>query len=231
MATFNNTYAMSLIDNVDVMVNTIEHALSLHAENVKREVDTIAAFKAQSSDYYATFCAVKAILSAGMKLDANISAAHAIASAMMLDDTAMSWDDVDCIIRRAAPSCGSVSYGASVRAIAEQWNMLASLTAHDMTWNTLRNVKGLAHKTTSWALALWNANNNVFTLDRWMLRGISGVNDITTINDTEYDLLANIMLDIVNEYFPTYAPLVVQWSLWNEYRHAGQHASHIAIAQ
>lgn len=215
-----------IVNQPEVYVHFVQSAYDTYADAIMSDVRTLRTFQRDYPEYYAKFCVVTAIMSNGMELNNSFRAAHAIVDAMIMSPNSdMTYEDVDYIVKSMVPSAGSLAYGASVKAIATQWQTIAAWTPDMMNYGTVRTLKGMGPKTGSWAVALHNHNANVFTLDRWMLRGIAGFSQTGNISVTEtvYTMLADMFLMICDML--ELSPLVAQWSMWNTYRN-NEHADH-----
>lgn len=215
-----------IVNNPDTYVQFVQSAYDTYAADVMSDIRTLRAFQSDYPEYYAKFCIVTAIMSNGMQLEQSFYAAHAIVDAMMISPNSdMAYDDVDLIVKSRVPSAGSLAYGSSIKYIAAQWQIIAAWMPNMMDYGTVRTLDGMGPKTGSWAIALHDHNANVFTLDRWMLRGIAGFPQTGNIavSQTVYNMIADMMLAICDML--EVSPLVAQWSMWNTYRN-NEHADH-----
>lgn len=215
----------------DAIAAELRAAVALHGERIVAEIETIRAKRAQDPALWARFVVAKAILSPGVKLDPNIRLAVFLRDAIERGETVETYDHAIPYIK-AAHYYGRSS-GANVNRALNAYHSLKNHSwERAMEWSEL-TYPGLSLKTRSWALALNDASNRVYTLDTHMLRGfarLAGIDGTSfTITDSAYPKLAALLLDIHDQVCPDYAPLVSQWALWNEYRHPGIHASHLGI--
>ena len=104
-----------------------------------------------------------------------------------------------------------------------------------MTKKNLLALKGMGYKTTSFALALYDDLNPVFTLDLHMLRMIASVaglgNDVNV--DPPKGKVYNALEAAVVEWTQAReieSPFIAQWSLWNHWGF-NRHVSHLPIIQ
>lgn len=215
------------------------YAVSLHHEAIMREIRLFDTCRRRDPSRWAKLCCVKSILSPGADLDRNIEAAHLLYTPIVTCKfgNPNNYDDfgvVKNLLRQV--KYGGQCYSVNVKNIMRYQSTIAATTPADMTWNGLARIFS-GFKTRSWALALYNANNAVFTLDRHELRGLLALAGIRVESDiaapcaSRYRILRDFMLDLANELFPNLPPLCIQWALWNEFRHPGVHASHAELAR
>lgn len=221
----------------ETIVRFIDNALALHADKIMTEIVAFDTCRAHNATLWAQLANIKSITSPGVKLDTNIAFARDMIAAWNTGRDMRAYDDAEDI--RARVRYGGRSVGANINNACAMWNgSVATMSHADMTWETLatwndgKAYSGHALKTRSWSLAVYDARSRVFTLDVHMLRGLASMARMmcANISDAAYLKLAAFMLDICDTEFPQYPPLVVQWAMWNEFRHAGKHASHIALA-
>ena len=235
----SQTYTISADDSIQIIASlpairhAILHAMSLHGDAIMREIALFDNARRATPTRWAKLCMVKAIMSPGAKLSANIAASHVLYS-HVVTCSLNSFDQVRDLL--TGTSYGCITYGHNVNTLLDKQSAIAAITPYDMTWDGISHVfKGF--KTRSWALALYNAYNDVFTLDRHMLRGLLALASIfptqedVSICKSRYLTLARFMLDLSEEMYPMYPPLCIQWALWNEFRHPGMHASHADLAR
>ena len=239
MSSQTKSYTMSAVDLSNIIdarpaiMHAISHAMSLHGDAIMREIALFDNARRSNPARWAKLCMVKALMSPGAKLPANIAASHVLYS-HVVTCSLNSFEQVKDLL--TGTSYGCIAYGHNVKALLDKQSAIAATTPYDMTWNGIAQVfKGF--KTRSWALALYNAYNEVFTLDRHMLRGLLALANIVpteeevSICKSRYLTLAGFMLDLCEEMYPMYPPLCIQWALWNEFRHPGKHASHADLAR
>lgn len=221
----------------DEIAGAMRNAVNLHRDAIMREIAAFDAQRNENATRWAQLTIIKSMLSPGAKLDANIALAKMLTDTMRNGDILRTYDDAETY--RAACKYGGRSVGKNIVNSLIAWNIVRNVTPDAMTWNTLATwnngaaLTGHAIKTRSWTLALYDARNRVYTLDVHMVRGLCKLAGIErdNITDAAYTMLAAFMLELHDEICPELPPLVSQWALWNEFRHAGKHASHIALAQ
>jgi len=241
MATITLKNVLRIVENRAIVAELFRDAVAIHADAINAETSTFDTVRANDSEYWARLTMIKAILSPGCNLDKNISAAHVIHAAMMAGLQAPTFDDIKELL--ATVAYGTAAYGNNVRALIGSWQTIRNANESIMTWDGLQALSeakvlfGQGDKARSWNLALYDASSAVITLDRHMLRGIATACGITvaagdlSIGKPAYAMLVTLILDILAvELNGAYSPLCAQWSLWNEIRHPGVHASHIALA-
>jgi hypothetical protein len=135
-------------------------------------------------------------------------------------------------------SYGAQCAGQNIRKMLESWTYIQNeLQPSEMNFARLTVLQSekktrFGQKTKSWALALWDANNKVCTIDRWMARlfftiiGCDGGSE-PGVSSAAYPIIASTFVSVAEEL--GVKPLVAQWAAWNEIRHPGQHASHIGL--
>lgn len=215
-----------IVNDVEKYIDIMSNAVAKYRTDVLNDIMLMRTFQNDHPDYYAKWCNVSAIMSNGMELNNSFIAAHGIVAIMSIfPDMVVDYDMVNDIVKSVAPSAGSPAYGGSIRAIVKEWHRLATWTPDMMTYHEVRDLQGMGPKTCMWSLALWNHHNHVFTLDRWMLRGIAGLEQAGSVEISELGLtiIAEMMLDIADML--EIPPLVAQWSMWNVYRN-DVHADH-----
>lgn len=218
------------------IADAMRYAVAMHADSIMREIAAFDAQRETNPVRWAQLTSIKSILSPGAKLPANIALARMLTDTMRNGDILRTYDDAETY--RSACKYGGRSVGKNIVNALIAWNVLRDVTPDAMTWDTLATwnngaaLTGHALKTRSWTLALYDARNRVYTLDVHMVRGLCKIAGIErdNITDAAYTMLAELMLDIHDETCPEYPPLVSQWAMWNEFRHAGKHAEHIALA-
>lgn len=235
----NETYTITASDVTAIVaartaiVDYVKHAMDLHADAIMREIHLFDSCRKQNPARWAKLCMIKSTMSPGVKLEYNIQVSHMLYTPVVTQSL-RTFDDVKAILSQTSYGCAC--YGKNVKALLAKQSAIASLDPADMTWEGIAHLfKGL--KTRSWALALYNANNRVFTLDRHELRGLlrlAGIDvpqEEVSICDGRYKTLASFMLEICDEFYPNFPPLCIQWAVWNEVRHSGKHASHAELAR
>jgi endonuclease III len=103
-----------------------------------------------------------------------------------------------------------------------------------MTTKNVLALKGMGHKTTAFALALFDDMSPVFTLDVHMLRALChatgfGADVNPLINDSAYVMLSKAWVDWTRQN-GVESPFVAQWSLWNVWGF-NRHVSHVGILE
>lgn len=228
---------MAVIESYrDVIAAAMRRAVSLHRDSVMLEVEAFDTARTADAERWAQLTIIKSILSPGAKLDANIALARMLTDALRDGNALHTYDDAETY--RAACKYGGRSVGTNIVNALTAWSHVRTNATAAMSWEALatlnngRALRGHALKTRSWTLALYNAENRVYTLDVHMIRGLARLCNIDrdNVTDAAYNQLASFMLSIHDDVCSELPPLVSQWSLWNEFRHAGMHASHIALA-
>jgi hypothetical protein len=230
-------HVLRIIENRENVTQFARGAVAQWGATIGQECVTFSAMRDADGAYWARLVAIKAILSPGARLNANIQAAHNVHASMMAGYQPRTFDDVAALFKGSG--YGTAAYGNNVRALLASWNTIRALTPEAMTWKGLTalretgNIFGFAEKVRSWALALFDCESPVVTLDRWMLRGLLALagEDVgkveLAINSAPYEALAAFMLEIAEEIGA--APLIMQWSMWNQFR-GGEHATHAALS-
>jgi hypothetical protein len=109
---------------------------------------------------------------------------------------------------------------------------IQGLTPDQMTRENLLALRGMAGKTSAMALALWDEDSDVFTLDIWMFRLTRTiVGDDVAVKFSAGSLNAYTILE---SFWVAWAKTLdvsifeVQWTLWN-CAGFGEHVSHLPI--
>ena len=251
MATISMKQSIGIVAARSAIRDFAENALAIHADSIQSELSDFDTARDADANSWAKLTIIKAILSPGANLDKNISLAKVLharmlagwkpSTEMFIDANnkarCVGYDDID-------PIRASVKYGArngdNITHLCLAWQTISGITAESMTWEGLTALydanllPGMGSKVRSWALALYDANNPVCTLDVHMLRGmlrLAGLEhgaDSYGAKGAAYDVLATMMVSIAEEL--GVAPLLMQWAMWNEFRHAGEHASHAGLS-
>lgn len=225
-------------DTFSRLTTFAQNALALHADTIMQELSAFNDRRDANAVDWMHLVIVKSILSPGAKLPANIALAKLLVAALQRGETLTSYDDAETY--RAACKYGGRSVGKNIIGALLSWPHIAHMSVDDMNVDTLYRMRGarqvaLSHKTIRWALALFDATNRVFTLDVHMCRGIARIagvdKNVDGVTDNAYAVLESYMLRVADACGYGHMPLVVQWAMWNEIRHAGKHAPHIALAQ
>jgi hypothetical protein len=198
-------------------------SVAVHGESVMHEITQIIAHRERDRVSYAQLCAIKSIMSVGARLEYNIDAALKIHYAMRQGFRPRDRFDLKPFLAHY----GTLSYAANCKNLIASWDEILELDGSVPTWDE-RPMYGQGDKVRAWNIALFDPYADVFTLDRHMLRGIFG-NDKTP-KHSEYKEVMQALIALHRRIFGDNAPpLMSQWSMWNEYRHKGIHASHLAI--
>lgn len=220
------------------LIAATQHALMLHESAIVAEVSMLDAARERDNRAWLQRVIVKSALSSGAKLDTDIALAVAMTRAYADGVRFGGYDDVEVL--RKSVRYGARSVGKNINAAClalETATRIDPLTVDLPAMLALKDagkLTNMSHKTLRWSLALYDARSRVVTLDVHMCRGIARIaglgDDYDGITDSAYAALEVYMLGIFDECGYGHMPLVAQWALWNEFRHAGIHASHAAIA-
>ena len=227
MATYNCT--QSDVDNFDVarFRDDITIALAEYGEAVDAELDRMQALRDEFPQQYAQACIAFAIMSPQCQFDVNVRGTR-----RFMDGLYRSIESVDDMYQLITNN-GSDSWftaGMSARSLYASLDAIRNIDELTLDGiDTLRKIgaiRGLGSKTRAMALALYDRDYPVFTLDVHMLRGmVADVDTGITITDKRYAQLADMAISVAREYGNVF---LVQWCLWNHYRN-GAMQSHLGI--
>jgi hypothetical protein len=237
MATISNKQAVGIIGARAAIAEFARNAVEIHADSVRSEVSGFDTLRDADANSWAKLTIIKAILSPGANLDKNITLAKVLHAKMLAGWVPLCYDDVEPI--RADCKYGARS-GANITHLVAAWQTIRTIDADSMNYEALTALNeanllpGMGSKVRSWAIALYDADSEVCTLDVHMLRGMLRLAGMPHDADSygakgaAYEILAAMMVSIAEEL--GVPPLVMQWAMWNEFRHAGTHASHAALS-
>ena len=237
----SHTITLAEVDRILSHVNDSTDSLIAEimstSQNVMHEITIFNDARMGDNVLHAQQCLIFAICSPQCKFDKNVRAAN-----RMVVSLAKDFDSIDSVYQTltANGTDSWVTAGMSARAIFASLNFLRNVTDDDMSKSVLRamrkvgQVKGLGEKTMAMALALYDANNPVFTLDVHMLRGLQSLSHgiiagSMTINDNAYRALEDGMVAWHNVNMANYPIFLSQWALWNSFGFDGKHVSHLGI--
>jgi 3-methyladenine DNA glycosylase/8-oxoguanine DNA glycosylase len=232
----NRADATDFVANVDTYMAPFISDVDRFAEDIMREVDTIAALREGDSVSHAQNCLVFAICSPQCKFAVNVRASQRMLG--RLHEHYATVNDVYKVLTDDGTDSW-VTSGNAARCLFASLDFLRHVTDEDMTKATLRTVrklgkvKGLGEKTMSMALALYDATLNVYTLDVHMLRGIMRAmskDEAGTMlaQDVAYRMIEDALCAWHLRTFAGWPIFVSQWALWNAWRD-GSHESHLGI--
>lgn len=233
-------HAQRVVESRDRVARFMIAATMRHENAIREELAAFDTARDTNPDAWARLCVIKSILSPGARLLPNIAAAKAVYVHMVRGGKMESFEDFAAVVEGL--SYGTQCYATSVKALIKSWQTIKTLRADSMTSEMLTalvksgTLAGQQDKARAWSLALFDSTSQVYTLDRHMLRklceiaGVSLPSGDIAIGAKAYRMIASMMLELHGQYFPTYGPLVSQWAIWNETRHPGEHAEHIALA-
>ena len=217
-----------IVDSGATIVAELRKAVRTYGPEIKQELRAIDEARAFDPDYHAQRCFLIAITSPQTAFDKNVRAAKRIHEHLF--EVFNTSDDVQDVLEGWGDDgyMGSTSQG---RYILQSLQYVRALTGKECNWDSLWYARkaqrsiGVASKTIAFASALYNARARVFTLDRWMLRGLlahTGI-EVTqgeeiTISPARYKTLQAFCLDCHDAANVGKRPFVSQWALWNLYR-------------
>lgn len=198
----------------------LEHASS---PEVVSEVIQFSDERKKDRNAFARRCILFAILSPQTYFDKNTLALQKLLEV---------WND-EPDISQIQDAVGDVLYHKTkARNIYAVYDLLNTEGLDE--WSTYENIltiKGMGRKTSSFAMALIDANAPVFTLDVHMLRSIVwavlGKHVNPSITPASYVRLQDIMVRWTKTN-GLISPFVAQWSIWNMWGF-NRHVSHLGI--
>jgi len=223
---------LHLNDNMNEYIQQIHD----HASPILDELAQMDALKSADETYYAQTCLVFAILSPQCWFDRNVRACQRF-MAHIDDDFERVEDVFDVITNDGIDSW--ITSGMAARSLFKSLDTIRALTPDDMHKEILFAYKkagilaGIGEKTASMACALFDATEEVFTLDVHMLRFVQQLTGSTiagrmNINRIPYRMLEAAFVEWHKEHLPEYPIFVSQWALWEIHQGAG-HINHLDI--
>lgn len=219
--------------------DAMREAWDRHGDAIMDEIVKIEEHRSADPESHARAALITAILSPGTELDKNIRQAR-----RALDCIEFNFNDVDAIYKCITDNLQDAggAYGTRpARSLLLSLDFLRNIELDLMTKPALMALKrrgiisGIAHKTGSFAAALYDPYAPVFTLDVHMLRWVCKVvgredwiAGSMEINDAPYAMLEEALVSIARETLPDAPTFGVQWAIWNE-QSQEQHRSHLAI--
>jgi hypothetical protein len=218
--------------------------LNNHMERIKPEIDAnvdaiaaevavMDALREQDAILHAQTSLVFAIISPQCWFGHNVAATRRIMD--RLYDNFETVDDVYRILTNDG-AMSWVTAGGAARGIFTSLDTIRNIEPEDMTKDNLLALKkqgklrNVGEKTAAMAVALFNGDADVFTLDVHMLRMLqSFVGGITatsmTVNKVPYRMLEATLVEWARQN--GYRPFVLQWAMW-QIQH-GYFESHLGI--
>ena len=197
---------------------------------VNAELEKIRWVKDLNPQRHAVRSLLFALASPQNRFDCNVIVAK------KLHDRLSALDSVDTICKLLMEDkCGTVTSGATARAIFHNLDFIHNV--RDFSARSLREYQtqgtiiGAGMKVTAMAAHLFNENDQCFTLDTHMLRGIVdmvlGIRGTWTIQGTAYGILERALLDWASSRYAYESPFCIQWAMWCVFR--GTFDSHLPI--
>ena len=167
-----------------------------------------------------------AMLSPQTRFEANVTAFHNL---LAIWDRNPSLEEIREAIVGVQFSATKAQRILDARKFLDDENLPTRMNRHN-----LLKLKGMGHKTTSFALALFDDLSPVFTLDLHMLRAISWAtgfgHDVNVIlRKNVHTTLEDAVVNYLREKSVA-SPFVAQWSLWNAWGF-NRHVSHLPILE
>lgn len=197
---------------------------------VRSEVAEIVKLGGLNKSWHATRALLFALASPQNRFECNVVVAR------KLHERLSTLDSVDTICKLLMEDkCGTVSSGGVARAIFHSLDTIRNLSYYDAAalrrYQKTGQIMGAGMKVTAMAAHLFNPNDQCFTLDTHMLRGIIdtvlGLQGTWTVSGTAYGIIEDALLGWARTRYSTETPFTIQWSLWCVFR--GTFDSHIAI--
>lgn len=222
MHTVKQDDAARIVLHLAEALKPYEADIHAYAKDILRELETMQAIKAHDETFYAQTCVVFAIISPQCWIDRNIRAAQRFMA--HIDDDFQRVEDVfDVITDNGNDSW--VTSGMAARSLFKSLDFIRTLESQDMhkeilmAYKKAKLVYGLGQKTASMACALFDATEEVYTLDVHMLRFLQKITGGIVagrmgINDLPYRILEPTLVQWHKETFPQYPIFVSQWALW-----------------
>ena len=217
MESYKRNRLDSIADDEDRIIQDMRTAYLKYGDRVASRVVALQNARLTDGKYHRVFCIVKGMLSAGLKLDLNIAAAHVLTRYMIQHGNPSSSDTESMIgLLRDEGLFEGRSPGQAVKNIADASDFILRASDSDMTYGHLIRIRGIGPKIASWVLSLYFGNVRRFTLDVHMFRGLFGTGSATT--DNVHQQAEEVLLQWCERDFPGVPPLVIQWSVWCMYR-------------
>jgi len=113
---------------------------------------------------------------------------------------------------------------------------IRTLTTATIDRDVMSTLSGLSMKTASMAMALYDQNAEVYTLDTHMIRWAREVAGLTPepgthacSNAKRYRQLESFLIDIAKEHCADVPVFLTQWAIWNDAGFNGEHQIHLPI--
>lgn len=218
---------------------TMRDTVERYGDEILAEMELMSELRSADAQSYAQRCLLFAICSPQCDFDVNVRVANRAFDGLYNEFTCV--EDVYQCITDGGRDNWFLSGGAA-RAIWHNLEWLRNVSDSDMDKASILalrkagTLKGLGPKTTAMALALYDPESEVYTLDVHMLRGIlraigwqHRLATAQEITDAAYPVLEQALIQLHREVFGGVLPIFVsQWALWSEWR-TGSHIEHLPI--
>ncbi len=229
------TDAEMVVNHGETLYHNINDGIRQYLPMVNAELLTIVGNREADSIRHAQQCLVFAILSPGCRIACNSLLARRFFDAI---DAGVRFESCDDLYQEIATGVGGRGIGRNIRSLFMSLETLLNISPDDMTKPVIlalrkaRRLMGIGEKTAAMAVALFNAQADVFTLDVHMLRWItSTLFDLTaeghTIDDAAYRMLEPWFVNWCRTYYPAESPFAIQWAIWDVRQ--GKHETHTPI--
>lgn len=231
MSNITGADVTAIVAQYDTIRAYAQRAVELHRDAIMREYAMFDAYRARNSQHFAVLCAVSAVLSNQAELRGNLRYAYELVNSLDVKTS------VDFTALRKRSKYNGMN--ASVKYALAAYDIVSGQDITQWLPVDFLQLTGIGPKIARWAIAPFNPAARCITLDRHMIAymcDVSGIGKRTAFKVNkrkagkfcaEYDALEQMFLDIADELGEL--PFTVQWAVWNEWRHAGEHATHVEL--
>lgn len=220
MSKFGLQHVAMLHEHRDVVTQTMQHAINLYADDVRAELRHI--HERHSPYHIAQSSIVFGMCSPQADFAFNVAVTQPLVRALNRDTSVA---ELAATIRHHYLGLHNQK---ARRLLAAQPFILS---CEDTSPEAIRALDGMGPKCTALASHLINPWQQVYTLDRHILRILCTIIDVPhckMASDAAYPRVEQFLLDIHDELFgDVCAPFVSQWALWD--LAFGKHMEHTGI--
>lgn len=221
----------AIVSHADTIRTYARNAVALHTDAIRTELEIFDAVKKNDPVAFARRCLLSAVLSNQAELRGNLRYAYALSHYL---DAGVS-PNLETLRKQTRFN----GMNSSVRYALAAYDAIKHTDVTTWTPADFMTLTGVGPKIARWAIAPFNPDARCITLDRHMIAfmcDIAGIGKRSAFkvltrksgkHCPEYDALEQMFLSIADDL--NVSPFVLQWSVWNEWRHSGQHASHVEL--